>query len=101
MTSSILHMEGICQTSTEPRIAWTLAKADLEDGLLDDLRVDGSHAIDCLAPHHCQVRHVDQPACTPDIPFNDAWRFDAGIGTCNYEPTSLHTSDHSRRFTSL
>ena len=43
-----------------PLLGW--ARARLEDGVLDDLGVDGGHAVDRLAPHHCQVRHVHQPA---------------------------------------
>ena len=33
----------------------------LEDGLLDDLRVDVGHTIDSLAANHSQVGHVHQP----------------------------------------
>ena len=33
----------------------------LEDGLLDDLRVDVGHTIDSLAANHSQVCHVHQP----------------------------------------
>ena len=34
----------------------------LEDGLLDDLRVNGGHTVYGLAAHNSQISHVHQPA---------------------------------------
>ena len=60
-------------------------KTYLEDGLLDDLRVDGGHTIGGLAANHSHESHVHQPALNQCISNNCYWSI-----SCHHNVMTAH-----------
>ena len=55
------------RTMHHPDVPGVRGFTHLEDGLLDNLRVDGCHTVGGLATNGCHESHVDQPAFTARI----------------------------------